>query len=122
MGFQSLPFENQGSEYCVIIGAQFNSAIGTLTANSFTTVLEIEDDGERILDHIVAVGTNYVAAPATGGTVFLFQLTKKFLIPPNGSANTSSGVIGSVQVIKCRDTTAQDGKNSLENALALMNG
>lgn len=116
--FTAFPLENSSTDWLIVVGANISGSPGTLTANSNTVILEVEDAQEAVCDTWTLQATNDVAAPATSGTIYSMFLPRKMLVPPGGSVNNPTNVISSILVVQALDTRAVDGKESLENALS----
>lgn len=116
IGFiNSFPYENTSTDWIIVVGVNWN-AVGTVTANTAIVLIEIEDAQENIISTVVADGSNYIAAPATAGTIFVLALVTKLLIPPGGSLEAPGSSIASCHLIEALDTSAIDDRDSLENA------
>jgi hypothetical protein len=114
----AVTYENTGTNWVAVVGADLNP-VQTIAANQSIVVLQTVDAQENIVDTARIIGDNYVAAPASGGTVVVIQLVHKMLIPPGGSLESPGANTGSVLLIEALDTSAVDGRNSLENALLI---
>jgi hypothetical protein len=115
----TFPYTNKGSTFQVAVGAAFNTP-STLGANSNSPVLNVQDQGGAVADSVSFQGTNYVAAPASGGTVYIAQAAKKYLIPPSGQVVAVVAALSAIQIVECLDTSSVDGRDSLENALLIL--
>jgi hypothetical protein len=116
IGPQALPYTNKGTDWLIIIGAQFVNA-GTIGANSNVYFLRVTDGQGTTADEILLNGSNYVAAPTTAGTIVYVALVKIMRIPPGGTVTSPGGIALGIQLIEALDTYDQDGRDSLENAL-----
>jgi hypothetical protein len=115
----ALPYVNNGDNFVVVIGANF-AAIGTITANASIVLLEVKDAASTVVDLIAVDGSNYIAVPTTGGTLIILQMAKKLLVPPGGSVVSPGPQVSNIQIVECLNTFSVDGRDSLENALAIL--
>ncbi len=102
----AVPFTNSGDHWAVVIGADVST---TFAQESLFTV---KDSGGAVIDSIVV---DLVTVTAVGEEFLLVYLPRRLLVPPAGQV-TGTGT-PNLSIVICGNTP--DGKDSLENALAL---
>jgi hypothetical protein len=103
-------FVNNTAFPMVIIGANFAFAIGTtVSANTFATQILISDLDNNNMDSLALIGANYVAVPASGGTIFTIGLLKNMYLPPNAKVSTFlSGLAANINLSIVACNTVKD--------------
>jgi hypothetical protein len=74
--------QNTSNAWVVIVGFPFGFT-GTVTENSIKADIQIQTKDGNVFDRFSIAGNDYIAAPASGGTVLVTGIPRKMLVPPS---------------------------------------
>lgn len=108
---------NKSNTFYVVIGCSFGIS-NSLTSQQSVTEIAVDDNAGNLLDRVALAAVTQIADPATSSTAVLICLPRHMLVPPG--CKVQNNATGKIMMVSCADTTELDGKDSLENALAIL--